>query len=226
MKNLNPDQLYADPTTTSVREQLGRIYEDTGYVIAGSLGRTAVMGKEPNYWYRSHGELRDIDVLDPDRLTPEAAREAIDGQPLPLDVVSSRWLRREGDEAVLSLPRDPSVAVSIPGSYFEIVENSLLGVPVRSFRPEIMLGLNIAVPYARIRQRAAVGKFDEWVRSRPDFDPKLLEPFQDMAEAIRQRRPDYPRDLRRRDIVGQLPTPLYKLAKAAYRHARRLKNGE
>lgn len=222
MQQLSSSEIYDHPSTPAVREQLARIYEETSYVVAGTLGRTAVCGKEPNYWYRRNGDIRDIDVHDPYRLTSDEVRRQIELRPLPIDDVSRHWLRAEGNDALLTLPRDNTVCVTLPGAFLETETHTLLGVPVRTFRPEVMLGLNLAVPYDRISQRRAVAGFTEYVVNRPGYDPTILEPFQDMAEQVRTRHPEYVRGLFMKDVASYMPRPILDTVKVVYRTGKRI----
>jgi len=220
MHTLAPDALEQHPTTPAVRDQLANIYEDTAYLMAGTLGRTAVMGGVPAYWYRRHGELRDIDVHDPHRLTSADALQKVDGRPLPIDTAGSNWITVQNGDVVLSLPRDPEISVVLPESYIEPIESSLLGVKTRTLRPEILLGLNTAVPYNRISQRPAVDRFRAWVTAQPGFDPKTQKPFEELALRIKEKHPEYIRMLRLKDAASHLPAPVYKAAKSAYKSVR------
>lgn len=215
----------SDPLTSDVREQLERIYEETSYIIAGTLGRTAAIGGEPDYWYRKHGVIRDIDVHDPYNLTSSVTHDLVDGEPLPVDKASKSWLFYDGNGVKLSFPRDRSIEVELPESTIETKEVSLLGVPVRIFSPQVLMGLNTAVPYNRLNQRAKINRFAEWVQSQPDFDPSTQLPFQEFANRIRREHPEYVGRLMLKDLVGQLPTPLHNLSYEGYRLIRYGKKG-
>lgn len=203
--------------TDQVRRQFAEIYENTSYIMAGTLGRTAVMEGSPEYWYRRPRQLRDIDIYDPTGNTPEQQAEAVHENPLPIDSVGSRWLTIAGDSARLGPPQYPDTSVEVPSYYFEPITASLLDVPVRTFRPEILMGLNMAVPYDRKRQRVAIQKFQTWVTERPNFSPSLLDPFADLADQIRRNHPEYIRNLRARDAASSMPRPVYTAARLAWR---------
>ncbi len=211
------------PTTDLVREQIDLIYNDTKLIIAGSLGRTAAMGGTTEYWYRAHGQVRDIDTYDPRHETDPDTLASLDGNPLPIDVVGDRWLEICGNTARLSLPRDRNIYVEMPASYFDPTEVSLLGVKVRTLRPEILFGLNLAIPYDRLRQRSAIQGFQSWALAQKGFNMSMVDPFREMARIITDQRPDYVRYLRTKDLVNQLPTPLFMTVRSVYAFMKSMK---
>jgi hypothetical protein len=202
--------------TEQIKKQFERIYEETDLVLVGTLGRTAVMGGEPHYWYRQNGEIRDIDVYDPSCTSNPEVIKDIDMMPLPIDTVGMRWLKIQGETATLALPRDDRASVAFDASILEPELHSLLGVPVRTFSADVMMGLNKVVPYDRIRQRKWVKIFEEWVASQENHSPEVIEQFSRLGEIISETHPEYIRMLKLKDYFSYLPKSAQKYVKKAY----------
>lgn len=224
MTRISREDLLNHPLTPLVQEQLARVYEETDYLLAGSLGRTAVMGEEPTYWYRRHGNLRDLDVHDPYRNVSAEVHAGLNHNPLPIDRTGFRWLRVVEGQLSYVFPVDEIIKIGIPESFVDPVGAKILGVPVRTFRPEVLMGINAANPYSRLRQRRDIERFNQWVIGRPDYDPSVQIPFLEIALTIESRHPEYIRGLMMRDLANQLPTPLFKRAQSLYHALKKAAN--
>ena len=208
--------LFGNPLIAAVREQLDYIHENSTYLINGSFGLTASIGDEPLQFRRRHGGLRDLDVDDPFGTTTPIQKEIINNSPLPLDTGGLKWLKANGPVLSLNFPHDPTIAIDLPNSYAEPVERTLLGARVRTLRPEVLFGLHTVRSYLRRQQREPLEMFKNWMIGQRTFDQSVLIPFEDIAAQIRTQHPEYIRLLQAKDIVGQLPAPLWRIVRALY----------